>query len=90
MTLSLELLNYINYIAFNITNNLHIKQMESFLLLTKIKSLTTTAEEHRVCSQWFPGHRRNLALSQNICFPFRGLLNLNGTWDHSFSSGAGL
>lgn len=42
MTLSLELLNYINYIAFSITKNLHIKQMESFLLLIKIKSLTTT------------------------------------------------
>lgn len=43
MTLSLELLNYINYIALSITNNLHIKQMESFLLLIKIKPLTTTA-----------------------------------------------
>lgn len=42
MTLSLELLNYINYFAFSITNNLHIKQMESFLLLIKIKELTTT------------------------------------------------
>lgn len=42
MTLSLQLLNYINYIAFCITNTLHIKQMESFLLLIKIKSLTTT------------------------------------------------
>lgn len=38
MTLSLQLLNYINYIAFSITNTLHIKQMESFLLLIKIKS----------------------------------------------------
>lgn len=37
MTLSLELLNYLNYFAFSITNNLHIKQMESFLLLIKIK-----------------------------------------------------
>lgn len=44
MTLSLELLNYINYIAFNITNNLQMKQMESFLLLIEIKSLTTTTE----------------------------------------------
>ena len=43
MTLSLELLNYINYVAFSIKNNLHIKQLESFLLLIKIKSLTTTA-----------------------------------------------
>lgn len=44
MTLSLELLNYINYIAFSITNNLHIKQMEYFLLLIKIKPLTTAIE----------------------------------------------
>lgn len=42
MTLSMELLNYINYIALSITNNLHIKQMGSFLLLIKIKLLTTT------------------------------------------------
>lgn len=48
MTLSLELLNYVNYIAFSFTNNLLIKQMESFLLLIKIKSLTTVGLNHTV------------------------------------------
>lgn len=44
MTLSLELSNNINYTAFSITNNLHIKQMEYFPLLIKIKSLSITIE----------------------------------------------